>query len=199
MKRKVLLSVLALVVTIAMVAGISFAYFSDTETSNGNTFTAGTLDLKINGDDVNVVAFNVTNMSPGNQPKRSYVLENAGSLSGKLNITSIAVGNFENGIIEPEASAGDVTDPLGELGDVVNIRLVVDYGGDGWISTGDVTLYNGKVSAMPGSIIFNEAMSAGGTVNILALLDWWSTPDDNKAQGDSMTIDLTFELTQNSL
>ncbi|MHB8963543.1 MAG: TasA family protein, partial [Saccharofermentanales bacterium] len=56
MKSKIIMSVFLLIITVSMVVGGSFAYFSDSETSIGNTFTAGTLDLKINDGDVNVVA-----------------------------------------------------------------------------------------------------------------------------------------------
>ncbi|MHB1455192.1 MAG: TasA family protein [Saccharofermentanales bacterium] len=199
MKSKIMMSMFLLVITISMVVGGSFAYFSDSETSIGNTFTAGTLDLKINDGDVNVVAFNVTNMAPDAQPVRSYKLGNAGSIGGYLNITAVAVANLENGIIEPEESAGDITDPLGELGNVVNIRLYFDNDADGYFSTGDVMFYNGLVSAMPASFIVNKAMAAGSIVKINAVLDWWSTANDNQAQGDTMTIDFTFNLSQKIL
>lgn len=199
MKTKILMSLFLLIITLSMVAGGSFAYFSDSETSNGNTFTAGTLDLKINDGDENVVGFNVTNMRPGNQPATSYKLSNTGSISGYLNITSAVVVNTENGIIEPEASAGDVTDILGELGDVVHIDLYFDNDASGWWSTGDVRIYQGYVSDMPANFIVNEAMAPGATERIIARLDWWSTADDNLAQGDTMTIGFTFNLSQNLL
>ncbi|MHB8964112.1 MAG: hypothetical protein ACYC5K_13280, partial [Saccharofermentanales bacterium] len=137
--------------------------------------------------------------APGAQPVRSYKLGNAGSISGYLNITAVAVTNLENGIIEPEAAAGDTTDPLGELGNVVNIRLYFDNDADGYYSTGDVMFYNGLVSAMPASFKVNKMMAAGAVVKINAVLDWWSTANDNLAQGDTMIIDFTFNLSQNSI
>ena len=61
--------------TIGMAIGLAltgtFAYFSDTETSSGNTFTAGTFDLKMRvdtlwGDDgVAYASWSGTNMAPG--------------------------------------------------------------------------------------------------------------------------------------
>ena len=199
MKTKIIMSFLVLFVALSMVIGGTFAYFSDSETSLGNTFTAGTLDLKINDGDANVVAFNVTNMRPGNQPSTSYKLDNVGSINGYLNITAVAVTNSENGITDPEADAGDVTASVGELGDVVHIDLYFDNDSDGWWSTGDVRIYEGYVSDMPSAFIVNKVLAAGATQRIVARLDWWQTADDNLAQGDSMTIDLTFNLSQNSL
>jgi len=45
--KKILLSVSVIAVVAAVVLGVTTAFFSDTETSTGNTFTAGSLDLKI--------------------------------------------------------------------------------------------------------------------------------------------------------
>ena len=44
---KILLSVASIAAAAALVIGATFAFFSDTETSTGNTFTAGKLDLKV--------------------------------------------------------------------------------------------------------------------------------------------------------
>ena len=49
--KKILLSVLTIALVAVVAAGATQALFSDTEESTGNTFTAGTLDLKVNGQD----------------------------------------------------------------------------------------------------------------------------------------------------
>ena len=192
--------ILASIVVIALMAsalGIgTYAVLSDNETSVGNSFTAGTLDLKINGADTNVVAFTVTNMRPGNQPKNTFVLSNAGSLNGVLDISNVVLSDAENGRIEPEIEAGDTTDDLGELSSVVNLRLFIDADSNGWIGAGDTVFFNGKVNTLPASFDLNQPIAAGGSVNIVALFDWWSTPTDNQAQSDSFTLDLTFQLSQ---
>jgi spore coat-associated protein N len=199
--KKILLSLLMVVVAATSVFGVTKAYFSDNETSNGNTFTAGTLDLNVDGGNTNVVKFTVGNMRPGNQPKASYTLANVGSVNGYLDLENIVVTSNENGCGEPETEAGDTTcgNPgvgEGELADVVNLRLFVDYNGDGWISTGDKVFYNGLVKNLPTHFELDEPINAGSNVKIVALLDWWSTADDNKAQNDSMQLDMTFELAQ---
>lgn len=48
---KILKSLFIMVVAAAVVAGSTYAYFSDTGTSTGNTFTAGTLNLKLRDTD----------------------------------------------------------------------------------------------------------------------------------------------------
>jgi hypothetical protein len=154
------------------------------------------LDLKLDGGDVNVVKFTVSNMVPGNQPKGTYVLSNVGSVTGYLDLESINVTDYENGRTEPEIEAGDVSDGVGELSSVVNLRLFVDYGKDGWISVGDNVFFNGKVNTLPSSFNLNETIAAGGSLNIVALFDWWSTANDNLAQSDSFVLDIGFELGQ---
>lgn len=45
--KKILISVSIIAAAAAVIVGATTAYFSDTETSTGNTFTAGSLDLKV--------------------------------------------------------------------------------------------------------------------------------------------------------
>jgi len=196
MKKKIIMSIVVIAIACSMVAGATTAYFTDTQTSHGNTFTAGTLDLNVNGSDSNVVLFNDPILVPGNQPTAAYSLMNKGNINGYLNINNVTVTNLENGITAPEASAGDTTTDAGELGNLVNIHLYFDNDGSGYYSTGDVDIYNGKVSAMPSSFVVNKPINAGQTIKIQAVLDWWSSPNDNLAQGDTMTYSLDFALTQ---
>jgi len=174
----------------------SMAYFNDSETSNGSTFTAASLDLNVDGGDINVVKFTVGNMVPGNQPKGTFTLTNVGTTNGFLDLESIVVTDYENVRIEPEISAGDTTPNIGELSSVVNLRLFIDYGCDGWISTGDNVFFNGKVNTLPGNFELDEPINAASTLCIVALFDWWSTPNDNLAMTDSMALNIGFELAQ---
>lgn len=68
--RKLLLSMLTTLLLTGLLGGGALALFQDTETSSGNTFTAGTLDLKIKdqdeayGDGV-TATWTASNMAPG--------------------------------------------------------------------------------------------------------------------------------------
>jgi predicted ribosomally synthesized peptide with SipW-like signal peptide len=196
MNKKILASVLVIGMLALAIGWGTYAYFSDTEKSSGNVFTAGSLDLKLDGGDVNVVKFNVANMRPGDQPKGTFNLTNAGSITGYLDLVNINVTDFENVRIEPEIEAGDTSDDVGELSSVVNLRLFVDYGKDGWISTGDNVFFNGKVNTLPSSFDLNETINAGQSLHIVALFDWWSTAIDDQAQTDSFVLDIGFKLSQ---
>jgi len=199
--KKILTSVLTIALVVTVVTGATVANFFDTETSTGNTFTAGSLDLKIDGGDDNVVKFNLTNMRPGDQPNRSYKLQNAGSITGLLDIEEIVVTSYENGCVEAEVEAGDTTcdnpgEGAGELQNVLGISLFVDYNKDGWFTTGDKVIFNGMMKDLPTSVDLNESLTPGQEKNITAIVNWWSTPNDNLAQGDSVELDITFKLAQ---
>lgn len=204
MKRKLITSILILLLALTGVVGATLAWFSDTETSNGNTFTAGSLDLKVNGSDENVRLFNLSDVHPecfvvpGNQPHSEYNLSNTGSIKGYLNIKNIVVTNLENIAIDPEVKAGDdAASTVGELGNCLNLRLWVDTNDDGWISTGENVFFDGKINTLPSKFLLNLEIPAGGTAKVVGVIsDWWSTPNDNQAMTDSVTIDMTFTLDQ---
>jgi len=182
--------------SLALGAG-TLAYFSDIETSTGNTFTAGTLDLKVDGADTNVVKWTVTNFAPGGQQIRVFALKNEGSMTGYLDIENIVVTENENTRIEPEIEGGDTTDAVGELGSVVSINLFIDQNGNGWYDTGDVYIQpNTVIASLPSNYNQNIPIAPGQTIYIASQVNWWSSSSDNLAQSDSLTLDLKFELGQ---
>jgi predicted ribosomally synthesized peptide with SipW-like signal peptide len=115
MNKKILVSVFFIGLLALVVGWGTYALFSDTETSSGNTFTAGTLDLTVDGqDDPNVVHITVSNMKPGDDTGYyKWVLKNIGTLSGKVSVTFSVMTNDDNGLIEPEAAC-DTTGGAGQ-------------------------------------------------------------------------------------
>jgi len=195
MKRKTTI-ILAIILAATITTAGAFAYFSDVVSSNNNNFAAGSLILNVDGQRENIVKFSVSNMQAGNQPKRSYVLDNVGTLNGYIDIEVVGVTDYENVRIQPEIDAGDTTDGVGELSQVLNLRLFIDYGGDGWVSAGDITFFNGKMDTLPANFELDEPLNAGDSLNIVAIVDWWSTAMDNQVMTDSVDLGLTFELAQ---
>lgn len=85
MKR--ILGSLIIVALVIGITGLGFAaYFSDTETSSGNTFTAGTIDLTLA--ESAGAPITLTNMKPGESASGTITVNNAGSLPGCLYATS---------------------------------------------------------------------------------------------------------------
>ncbi len=195
--KRILASLVMIVLASSTAIGATRAYFSDTETSTGNTFTAGSLNLTVDGNDgVNRVKWTLANLVPGNQPTGKFVLANTGSVAGYLDLESIAITSHENGIIEPEAQAGDTTDPKGELEDVLGMTMYWDKNCDGYFSTGDDYIFNGYAAGIGASYDKNIPIAAGGNVCVMGVFNWWSTADDNKAMTDSFDLGMTFELGQ---
>jgi len=198
--KKILLSVFAISAVLALVVGATVAQFSDTETSNGNTFTSGSLDLDVDGNNgTNTVKFTVTNFRPGNQPIGVWHLNNVGTLAGYLDLENISVTSEENSCLEPEIEAGDPTcgDPnQGEVASIVGLDMFFDVNCNGWFGAEDTKFYSGNAAGVASSYDTSYPIPAAGSACVTAQINWWSSTDDNKAQGDDMTMDMTFELGQ---
>lgn len=198
--------ILALLITVGLIilmVGAGFAaYFSDTEISNG-AFTAGTLDLTLDGQNGANASITYSNMQPvHSQPNKTFEVENIGSISGFLDIEDVAVTSDENECWEPEIEAGDTTcdNPgpgMGELASLLDLRLMVDRNCDGWYQGTDTIIWQGKANEIPSHFDVNEPLAEnGGHTCINLLINWFNQPDNNLAQSDSMTLDMKFELGQ---
>lgn len=153
--NKILISLLTVgVVSAAAVYGTQ-AFFSDTETSTGNTFTAGSIDLSLgstfssnnnaNGvggsnpllaDNNGRALYNFTDLKPGDFGRATFDLQvtsNEAYLCAKATNDSM----LENTIVDPEAEAGDVTDPDGELQNYLQFAIFHDVNGNGLYDGGE--------------------------------------------------------------
>jgi predicted ribosomally synthesized peptide with SipW-like signal peptide len=112
--RKVLISLFIIGILALGIGWGTYSYFSDTETSSENTFTAATLDLTVDGPGFSV-PITLSNMKPGDDTGYyKWVLKNAGTIPGKISVTFSVIINNENGMNEPEAIAED--QPYGYIG-----------------------------------------------------------------------------------
>jgi len=219
MRRKArLLTLMVLgVLMLALLIGGLYGYFDDTETSTGNVFTAGTLNLvpstngtgpagkytvTAGGDGVNGnVVFDT--IAPGESGSITWTLNNAGNLDGDLTMAS-TVAFAENGSNEPETAAG-----AGLLDAYMGVRLTRD----GSYILGSATNYvpfSGLEAVLDAE---DQALAASGTITYV--LEWQIAADvmgagvdgefgtaddvavnDNIIQSDQATIDITFTLTQ---
>lgn len=159
--RKILTSVLVITLVAILGIGATIAIYSETETTEGNTFTAGILDLTVDGEDDPIsFTFSADGMVPGQTYSGGCVdLANVGSIDGKLTVKVSNPVSNENGVIEPESSDGDSVstevDPTGydanggygELWDQLTTRLFIDDGagshtGNGSWDWDDTSIYS---------------------------------------------------------
>jgi len=183
--KKIITSVGMIVFAGALVAGGTGAFFSDTETSTGNVFTAGSIDLSLGSDtsstnDANGVEvtnvllannsgrslFNFTDLKPGDDGAVVFNLMVTSNPSYLCADTALMVGE-ENLIVDPEADAGDNTYGAGqgELQNYIQFATFADFDLDGLYDAGvepvNVNQYAG------GSIGFTNAqIDAAGNVPV---------------------------------
>ncbi|MBI4709249.1 MAG: hypothetical protein HY764_03545 [Candidatus Portnoybacteria bacterium] len=167
--KKILISLSIIGAAAAIVIGGTTSFFSDTETSSGNTFTAGALDLGIdnhsyyNGelnpettwrvdydlsDEPFRQFFNFTDLKPGDWGEdtiRLHVNYNDAWVCADVTLTS----NDDNGINEPEGEDGDVTDGAGngELADHITFYWWADDG-DNVFENDETLLPAGPIGAL---------------------------------------------------
>ena len=213
--KKILISLMAILLAGGLVGAGALAYFSDVETSEDNIFTAGTLDLQVvspyggesypgfppektyNG--VVIPGNTVSDVKPGDSPIMEWRMHvnNLGSLDGVLFIHFVVTANNENTLEEPEQDLGDTGEP-GELG--ANLVVDVYYGDESqWPSLPPITsdtldeLDCDKVElgALTGEQ--NPASKDGKDVFLVFRLP----PETNSiCQTDSVTFDIKLILEQ---
>lgn len=196
--RKILLSLITIVVVSAAVVKGTQALFSDTETSTGNTFAAGTLDLNLEGNDIDVAIFNVTDAKPGDSGADVWTVDNVGTINGYLDLHSLTLTDDDNSCNEPEGLVdGSCGAGEGELSANMTVNLFIDVNGDGIFDVvdGDTTIYGGALSGIASDYDQDIPLDAGDTKYIS--LAWEiSALTDNAIQSDSTQLDTTFELGQ---
>jgi len=89
MKTRIYVSMLVIALTAALIGGATMAVFTDTETSVGNTFTAGTVDITVG---TTTLAVNSGNMAPGDTRSGSFEVTNAGTLALRFDVTAVGAG-----------------------------------------------------------------------------------------------------------
>ncbi len=204
--KKIFGLTIAAILIMALVGGGTYAYFSDTETSVDNTLTAGTLDLQVGTEggyaDDPVTTFSAGNIKPGDTGVGVTTLNNNGSLSGMLAITTSNTTNT--------AGVGtEFSDGSGDLGAAAEMAVYIDVNQNGAFNDGiDIGLNTSPGIYTAGPLVYatvnSYALKTWSTLEIMATLAQddlrvaWRLPSGtgNNVQGDSVAIDFTFTLDQ---
>jgi len=199
--KKILISLMAIALVVGLVGAGTVAYFSDTETSTGNTFTAGTLDLNLDGGNANVVKFTVADVKPGDSGGGTWTVANVGSILGYLDLESISfsetIGVTTDAELADEPTSADTT----QLGNYLLAHLYIDADNSGTFTTGDTDIFGtaaapAAINTIAANYELNLALAASNGTNYIRLD--WNVPSatDNRIQGDTVTLNITFELAQ---
>lgn len=181
MNTKIIASLLTMLAVGTIATAGTVAYFYDTESSTGNTFTAGTLDLELTSSEH--IPFAFSDVVPGWTKTFTYTVKNAGSINGKLSLAAANVANTEG--LNPESETGDIDEP-GELG--ANMNVQVKYGGS-TVATGTLNNFNGT------NILTNYPLNAGES-KMVEIIVTVPTGVENDIQGDVVTGGFTVRLDQ---
>ncbi|MCK5510881.1 SipW-dependent-type signal peptide-containing protein [Candidatus Parcubacteria bacterium] len=127
--RKILLSILVIGAMSALVAGGTISFFSDTEISTGNTFTAGTIHISIDGENPWSRNFVWDDIKPGKDFEIEFEITNEGLNPLKLWKIIKCVEYDDNGIIEPEQEWYDENNsgnPKNDIDSAIIYEMYVD-------------------------------------------------------------------------
>lgn len=191
--RGALLGSVVLIMLVSMFVGAgTIAYFNDTETSTGNTFSAGTLDLEVNDENPwTSTLISVSNMKPGDTGEVTIKLENVGTIDGYVCMWIKDVTNDPGSTPEPEPTSDN-----GELGANIKITIWQDDGDNVLESDEEIYIDGDTLDSLDDvKVVTNKPLSAGGTVHIG--FSWEIPPDvGNEIMDDSVTFTIEFALTQ---
>lgn len=211
--NKILMSLITIALVSVVAVGATRAYFSDTETSTGNNFTAGTLDLKVDSqNDPNIVHVTLSNMKPGQIASYMWTLSNVGSLSGKPWIEITNLKNYDNDCNDPETAAPDITcgNPglgEGELGANLMMKLNAP-GGGGYVyphgpcvNGGNQCTVNywsslGHIDGVIDGQVWDTVAPFSTLAGPMVLEFEVPTTTGNIIQSDSVEFDVVFHLEQ---
>lgn len=199
-KKSLLASGLSLLASCALLAGTTFAWFTDSVTNTGNKIQAGKLDISLNGDSTEKLFGSDDSFlwEPGRSQKAAVSLSNEGTLWLKY---TVAVD---------QVAAVDTIEPQADITKVLDVYKVAKAEQD--VTAADLTAEN-KLGTMA------ELMTEGGTLQadgILAPVGKTGTVDEvvyddsdvftlvvrmqetagNEYQGAGVTFDVVVKATQ---
>lgn len=206
--KKIIGLTIAAILVIGLVAGGTLAYFSDTETSTANVFTAGTLDLKTNDVDSVTATWTDTNMAPGGTAvNASIILKNSGTLAA--NHIEIKFSNAITNVVTPAEIGTDDID----MSDSLNVTVMTYDGTDLLLQTVSGTFDNATIDAADldnNDIITLQELDAvmlsftnvptpsGAATKTFSMSVQLASSTDNGNQGDTVTTTVTFGLFQDA-
>lgn len=181
-------AVVAVVGALGLVGGLGTqAYWNDVETVAGQTVTSGSLDLLVDGQQGNPVAYSWTalsmsDMAPGESKAATVTLSNAGTTPFTVAATATASGNLDPHVTARVVTAGAATS------DNTYPRQETCTGGT---QTFDETLGNSGKTV----IASTSTMSPGATLVVCVSLTLASNAP-NSMQGKSYTPVFVLTATQ---
>jgi spore coat-associated protein N len=210
--KKLIWSILTVALVIGLAGGGAAAYFLDTETSTGNSFTAGTYDLKLSdrnesfGDGV-AATWTMTNMAPGASTVGTYFvnLQNAGTVDNG-HVEMAFTHQIDEGVpVESETNINNTAAQMARFLEIVRMDYdtidftdpYTDENGNGYFDLEDLTL--GHYLGAGGLLDNLPAPPANNTgTTSLSMKLKFNAGAGNDFQGDTLNTTVTFTLNQDT-
>ncbi len=197
--KKIAISLGIIGIVAAIVIGATTAYFSDTETSTGNLFTAGTIDIEIEDGQTWEGGAKLEDLKPCETAYINFVIRNPGK--NPVNVWKHIKNVVTDGgiLTEPEVEAEGGT-PIDDIDKWILYDLSVkvpEVGGDPESSGWWQTIYdeNVTVADITSKMIFLGMIPPGGSMEVTQ--SYHLSPDTGNAyQGDTMTFDIEIYAEQ---
>lgn len=200
MKKKIFISLLVIAIAGSGVGLlVTRAFFTDRETTTGNKFTVGTLDLEVGGvNGQSAESFIIEGIGESGDigGGKTWTVKNIGTLPGRLYFRLQNVVNEENGCNEPEKVTEPAcdTDNDGELGGVIKTKVTLDGTEvivDKTLATASQAEYGTSWNALSQVVIPPGQSKTVG-------FSWSASENDygNEIQSDSLKFDIDYNLVQ---
>lgn len=185
------------------------AYFTDTETSQNNTFTTGTLDIAVDGQNpwARTAPYTLTDMKPGYVDYLNFTVQNVGTNPANV-WKNITVTNHENApVSEPECIAEGGTynvdgcsgnTPKDDLENVILYDLKVKLYNAQGVMAWEQMIYNEDITlarAYANGQLYLGMIPAGWHMDVEQSYRMDPTAG-NEYQGDAITFDITLTAEQ---
>lgn len=195
--NRLIVGMLIIVAVLAAGVGGVIAYLFAQRTVTGSRFAAGTIDLDVASNNVELDPFVIDNMGENGAigGTKTWTVHNSGTLPGRLLVRLQGLHNKDNGCNDQEKIAEPTceSDDDGELGQVIDLKFALD-GVDKVNST--LAQNNQTQFGQDWSALTPIILNAGETKTVTA---YWSADEDsysNEVQSDSVEFNVDFRLIQ---
>lgn len=195
--KKILISIMTIGIAAAMMGAGTFAYFTDTDTSPGNTFTTGTISIAISGD----------SFWDGHSPGSDITISDGNAI---FNFATIMPGDTGFALIDCTIGGTATADLIiiasktsgeDDLAAEIDVDIWLDdgtIGVGGTHETDDTDIFTGTLAGFIATGTYNVISDVTGLQPII--FEWSFTDDGNQnaVMGDSYAFGLVFEAKQPS-
>jgi len=209
--KKIIISLAVIGVVSAVVIGGTIAYFSDTETSTGNTFTAGTIDIAIDDENPWTKKYDIGDLKPGETGYINFDITNEGTNPVNISktLTSIegtgGVENYDCDLVSGNTSSEpECVAEAGTRKDNVQTQIIYDLSVKVYADSGTTnpiwwqTIYseedNMTIDAVygNGTPVVLGMIPVGGHMEVTQSYHF-SEAAENEYQGDQLSFDITIK------